>query len=420
MRKPLIACALLAAVALGCATYTGRMTATRDLYYRGAYEDALGSLDELLAGAGENDRSLYLLERGKVNLAAGRYDSAIVDLQAAERRFREIEGTVSVTGQLKSYVFHEGFDDYQPGEHEKILINAYLMLAYWLTGDMEGAYVERNRTITRLNQFLDGVPLEKRRRLEVPFARYLAALLYETEGRAEDARIEYDIVREIAPGAAPAAVNPHVRELVVFVEAGRAPVKVSTEIRGMFRKDGGLLFGTFDVGDREPLVVNTAWGAGFDDLTLGKWFTFSFPRYERQPYDSSCCAVVVDGIEAGRAALLDDVGETAVAALEQDMGKILLRSAIRSTLKLALQNQGKRRKSELTWQGMLGKVLSSVEKADTRSWQTLPAAILVYRLEVGEEQHEVSLAGGVDLPARAVDIRAEAGKKRVVFFSGAR
>ena len=416
MRRRLIACALLLVAALGCATYTGRMTATRDFYYRGEYDEALAALDGLVEEAGDNDRALYLLERGKVNLAAGRYDSAIVDLQAAEARFRDIEGTISVSGQLKSYALHAGFDDYQAEEHEKILINAYLMLAYWLQGDLEGAYVERNRTITRLNQFLDGVPLEERRRLEVPFA----ALLYETEGLADDARIEYDIVREIVPEAAPPAVNPHVRELVVFVEAGRAPVKVSTEVRGMFRRNGGLLLATFDIGEGEPLVLNTAWGAGFDDLTLGKWVTFSFPRYERQPYDSSCCAVVVDGIEAGRATLLDDVGETAVASLEKDMGKILLRSAVRSALKLALQNQGKRKNKELSWQGVLGKVLASVDKADTRSWQTLPAAILVYRLEVGEGEHRVRLDGGSDLPGYPVDIQAEAGRKQIVFFSGAR
>lgn len=392
------------------------MTATRDFYYRGEYDQALAALDELVEGAGDNDRALYLLERGKVNLAAGRYDSAIVDLQAAEARFRDIEGTISVSGQLKSYALHAGFDDYQAEEHEKILINAYLMLAYWLKGDLQGAYVERNRTITRLNQFLDGVPLEDRRRLEVPFARYLAALLYETEGLADDARIEYDIVREIVPDAAPPAVNPHVRELVVFVEAGRAPVKVSTEVRGMFRKNGGLLLATFDIGEGQPLILNTAWGAGFDDLTLGKWVTFSFPRYKRQPWDSSCCAVVVDGIKAGQATLLDDVAETAVASLEKDMGKILLRAAVRSALKLALQNQGKRKNKELTWQGVLGKVLASVDKADTRSWQTLPAAILVYRLEVGEGEHRVRLDGGSDLTEKLEKAAIFEANKDIVIF----
>ena len=143
-------------VVAGCATYTAKMQHSRDLYYDGQYEEALGTLHDLTDEAAGRDRYLFLLERGKVNLAIGEYDSAIVDLQAAEGRFLEIEGTSSIGELISSGLVNPTMGEFQPEPHDKILINTYLLLAYWLKGDREGAVVERNRTLVRLDQYLEG------------------------------------------------------------------------------------------------------------------------------------------------------------------------------------------------------------------------------------------------------------------------
>ncbi|HVO76753.1 MAG TPA: hypothetical protein VMT60_02090, partial [Candidatus Bathyarchaeia archaeon] len=214
MRKACLATIVLLAV--GCATYTSRMELSRDLYYDGRYGDALANLDKLVKDAAERDHYLLLLERGKVDLAAGAYDSAIVDLQKAERRFLEIEATVSVADLFKNMLVNPSMGEYQPEPHEKIMISSYLLLAYWLKGDREGAFVERNRLVERLKQYTGGLSDADRAALDVPFAHYLAAVLYEIEGREDDARIEYDALRRIEPDAVPATVDPKRGELIVF------------------------------------------------------------------------------------------------------------------------------------------------------------------------------------------------------------
>jgi len=62
VRKACLAAIVLLAVA--CATYTAKMELSRDLYYRGRYEEALTGLDKLVKDASGRDHYLFLLERG--------------------------------------------------------------------------------------------------------------------------------------------------------------------------------------------------------------------------------------------------------------------------------------------------------------------------------------------------------------------
>ncbi len=419
MRRRILVISLVAVA--GCATYTAKMQQSRDLYYDGQYEEALGKLHDLTDEAAGRDQYLFLLERGKVNLAIGEYDSAIVDLQEAERRFLEIEGTSSIGELITSALVNPTMGEFQPEPHEKILINTYLLLAYWLKGDREGAYVERNRTIVRLEQYLEGFTGEKQEKFEVLFARYLTALLYEEEGRTDDARIEYDIVGTLNPDAVPAEINPHLTEIALFAELGRAPVKVSTEIRGYLQKEGGVLLGFFTMPDGTPFQYATGVPGSFSLDNSGVLFTFAYPQYVRQKRIVERCAMVIDNVEAGEAILLDSIEETAFAAFEKRLGVILIKAALRTALKVGAQTKLKEKGGVAV--DILGKVLSAVDRADTRSWQTLPAEVRLFRLEVEPGSHEVYVkyftADGTCLGvSRKVTVDVEKGGKGIVYLPG--
>ena len=386
VRGYLIAALLL--IAAGCATYTSKMQESRDSFFDGHYEDALSGLSGLIGEAKGNDIFLYRLERGRVNLASGRYDSAIVDLQAAEERFADIEGTISIPEMISSTLLHPGKGEYKPENHEKILINSYLLLAYWMQGDREGAFVERNRIVSKLGMYMNGLSEEDRDGLDIPFARYLAGLLYEAQGMEDDARIEYERVELLRPGTAPPAVLPRVTEVVVFVDLGRGPVKVSREIRGYFQRDNGLLQGVFllpDIGD--PLVFNMGMGHGFSPDRLGVLFTFAFPQLVRQERFIHSCRIVVDDVEAGEAVLLDDLGQKTDTAFRKKLPKILVKSAIRAYLKTLAQTKLKDEAGGAV--DVLGKLFSAIDRADTRSWQTLPAEVHLFRMETTPGGHEI-------------------------------
>jgi hypothetical protein len=73
--------------------------------------------------------------------------------------------------------------------HETLMISPYLVLAYLNKGDLDGARIERNRTISKIHQYIEAKP--ERAYLENPFARLLSAVIYEMEGKYDDAKIEY-------------------------------------------------------------------------------------------------------------------------------------------------------------------------------------------------------------------------------------
>jgi tetratricopeptide (TPR) repeat protein len=383
--------AAIALLAVACATYTSKMEHSRDLYYEGRYAEALSGLDRLIADSSGRDRSLLLLERGKVNLALDRYDSAIVDLQAAETKFLDIEATMSVAEIFKNILVNPTMSEYQPEAYEKIMISSYLLLAYWLEGDREGAFVERNRLVGRLKQYTDDLSEEDRASLDVPFARYLAALMYEVEGSEDDARIEYDAIGSLSPQALPQVLEPDLPELVVFAETGRAPVRVSTEIRGYLQKNGGALVGFFYLpGSTEPRMFALA---GLADLKLdrpGVLFTFAFPQCIEQPRYVRECRLVIDGVEAGEMTTLDDLENTAYVAYKKDLPMTLLKAAFRTYVKIAAQTkvEEKNKKTKIAFD-VIGKALAAVDRADTRSWQTLPAEVRVFRMECNPGEHEV-------------------------------
>jgi hypothetical protein len=395
-----------------------------ELYYEADYVEAGEKLDGLVEDASNEDIELLRLERGKVRLAAGEFDSAIIDLREAERRFDEIEGTVSMGEALTTALVSEGSKEYQPDPHEKILVNTYLMLAYYLDGDLEGARVERNRTIGRLKVWADpGVPGE-RRPLDVPLARYLAALMYENEGLADDARIEYDAVRSLHPEAAPDTPNTYLTEIAVLAELGRSPVKVSREIRGYFAKHHGGFAGFFTLpGDGGDVIFPLPAGGIFDSSELGTVFTFAFPQQVPQPRLAARCCAVIDGVEAGPAVTLDDIEGASMEAFRRELPTILLKSAMRTYLQVIAQN--KLHGDAGTIAGIVAKVFSAVERADTRSWQTLPAEVAVFRMEIAPGPHEV-LVRYYDESGRRVAsspptiVEVPEGRKAIAWFPGPR
>jgi tetratricopeptide (TPR) repeat protein len=421
-RKAAITALAVLAAAVGCATYTARMSDTGIYYYDGEYDRAMKELDELAGSSSNEDYFLYLLERGKVRLAAGMYDSAIVDMQAAEHRFDEIEGTASVVEMISTSIVSDGSREYKPEPHEKILLNAYLLLSYWCAGDPEGAYVERNRVIRRLDDYLGTVTAAEDSLLDVPFARYLAAVLYENEGMLDDARIEYARVEGIFPEAVPWAPNSHLTEIVVLTEMGRGPVKVSREIRGYFEKVDGQTYGYFNLpgnaGQQVYPVTSSMLGG---DAEFGTVFTFAFPEYIRMPRGAVYAYPVIDGVEAGMAVTLDDLEETAMEAFRRDLGTILLRSALRTYLQLLAQNKLEGDVGRIA--SAVATIFSAVETADTRSWQTLPSEIAVFRMEVEPGSHTVSMRyydenGSPAGESGTREVYVPEGKKQIAWMPG--
>jgi hypothetical protein len=95
-------------------------------------------------------------------------------------------------------------------------------------------------------------------------------------------------------------------------------------------------------------------------------------------------------VEAGEMTTLDDLENTAYVAYKKDLPMTLLKAAFRTYVKIAAQTkvEEKNKKTKIAFD-VIGKALAAVDRADTRSWQTLPAEVRVFRMECNPGEHEV-------------------------------
>jgi hypothetical protein len=392
-------------VCLAASLYTEEIKPFMTELRKGNAQSALEYADTFVAqtkssGKVKQNRYLALLERGKIALNAGRYDQAIADLQEAERRFLAIEGTISLAEGFGSIVTDDTAQEYEAEMHEKIMISPYLALAYLGKGDFAGAQVERNRTINKINHYVEASP--ERAYLENPFARLLAAVMYEMENKPDDAKIEY---RKMKWDSESANLEKKTKstDLVILIDTGLAPHKYQV-------KWGPL-----------PVAVQDT------TIQLG----FAYASYAPTVSAVSRCDVIVDGNSVSQARLLYDLENTVLAQYEKDKKAIIAKLVSRMTTKAAAQVSAHAAADRVAKDNRLaGFLLKSlvnigsaawiaVEQADLRGWSTLPRKINYLRLnELAPGEHVIKIDYGCGMQEKKVNL--EKDKIGIAYFSFAK
>jgi len=284
--------------------------------------------------------------------------------------------------------------------HEKIMISPYLVLAYLGKGDFTGALVERNRTMTKINQYVEAN--EERRYLENPFARLLSAIMYEMENKPADAKIEYRKMKWDEEGTR-LTEKKKSTDLVILIDTGLVPHKYQV-------KWGPL-----------PIVTKDA------TIHLG----FAYASYEPTLSDVSQCAISLDGNPLGAAVLLYDLQSTVLTQYEKDKPAIIAKLVTRMTAKAATQISAHAAADRIAKDNPLagflfkslisigGAVWMAVEQADLRSWSTLPGKINYLRINgLAPGEHKIRIDYGCGVQEKTVNL--EKDKIGIAYFSFAK
>ena len=87
---------------------------------------------------------------------------------------------------------------YKGDDFEKVMINAMLAINFLSLGDMEGALVETRRLNEKLEHYrIDGKKPYKQSEL----ALYLSAMIWEADGKWDDAYIDFVKAYKVNPGS---------------------------------------------------------------------------------------------------------------------------------------------------------------------------------------------------------------------------
>jgi hypothetical protein len=407
--------------------YPDQMRYVRNAFADGAYAQAACVLEENPPAKGEH--LLYKLELGEVRRAAGRFDESNQALLGAGEIIREqderavisIRDTAAVAASL---LVNDRLRPYEAPLYERVLLHTALCSNFLLKGDFDGARVEVRQAyedqkaarekhekeiaktrreaenqqvnlgavegrIADVYKDQEGILREAGNLYQNLYTYYLSSLIYEMNGEYSDAyidaktiyaqrpgfgpvrdalpryakalglRADYDKWRETFGESAAAELPPEYGEIVLLFECGMAPVK--EEVR-------------FAV----PVPMKDHWNL----------VTVAIPKYRlsKNPVDGA--RLVVNGTAYGDSQPLMDVEAAALLELRDRALGIALRHVIRGAAKLVVTEQIRKNQGEFAY---IIAVLagSALERADLRSWITLPKSLQALRTGLPEGKHDM-------------------------------
>jgi len=384
----------------------------------GRTEAALKKLERRSDSA---DRLLYLQERARLEQLTKRYDASldtfkrVFDLYEqgdAEARFR-----VSEAGSgTASLLTNDNAIPYSGFAYERIFAHGFQALNYLARGDYQAAAVEWRRAsleqrvaeqqraalIARAEERareegvdprryethfsgLNTAASEVKSAINNAWVFYLSGAFREGRGEYNDARVDYKKALEM---------NPDSEMLRTDVQ------RVTAKMEGRIQDDRGLVVVSYEQGFVPPRRE-----ISIPIPTIHGYFAVAFPTYDPRDFTTARPLRVHAGGETRTTEALAPVGPMAARALKERLPAMLVRQALRASAKYAAQ---KRAHEQLgPFAAFTTQIYNLVsERADLRSWLTLPAHAQATRLRLpaGEHELELSAPGGgatVSVPVTA-------------------
>ncbi len=380
----------------GCATYSDWVGQMEHEVVAGNADAALEILDEHLDG--KRDRVLYLLNRAMLLRMSGRFEASNRHFEAAKTLIDQLSA-VSVSEQGGAFSINEMVRSYTGEPFERVLIHVYATLNYLELGRPMDARVEVQQMDGLLNELTDeGFP-------GMAFARYLSALVYESLQEWDDALIDYRKALQ-AYDRYPQAFHAQLpRQLEFDLLRMTRRVGLRGEYAGYERRWGEADDPDLDARmARGELVFLLHSGLApvkySENVTAvtqdGEVVTLSMPYYVPRGA-SVTSAVVREDDRMAVTQMYEDIGAIAQYTLERQKPALLARAMARTVLKHEATEVAQNQDDTLGFIVNMAGVLS--ERADTRSWTTLPGRIYLARLPLEPGRHAVR-----------VELRDQAGR----------
>lgn len=341
---------------------------------------------------------LLNLEQGMVNHFAGNYEESSRAFTQAENKIDELF-TKSISRAVQSFVVNDNSLAYDGEDYEDIYLNIFKGLNYIHLNDLESALVEVRRVtykLERLDEKYNGLveALSKADTTETDqdkwkagttnvqnsaLGRYLSTILYAKTNKPDDARIEVENLMQAYrdqpsiysfdnPSAEELQILTHPDSYNVLVQAfsGRAPIKKQNDVR-LYLKESDT------------------------------YLKFSLPTLHTFNSQVRSINVKVNNDETVKLDLIEEMDLVAKEVYKVKEPIIYARTVVRTFLKAAaankLKNESKKENDRLgSMVNIMGKFAQeTTEKADLRSWQTMPGKAYGTVLQLPPGEHNIQV-----------------------------
>lgn len=362
---------------------------------RGQIGEALERLEDSPLARRDRDRLLYLMEKGTLLHLRGDYRQSNEVLEAADRLFEELF-TRSVSAETLSFATNETVIPYAGADYESVYLNYYKILNYLALDDVEAAAVEARRIDEKLNWFTDRYG-EGHAFREDGFLRLLTGLVFEALGDANNALVAYrKSLEAYKANAGTYGVGPPDflwRRLAT--SARRTGLIQQAE---EYEERGGLALPPSEQTDRGVVAVLVNNGAIPRKQEVRAVFpsghgfpvTLAVPDFVSRPSGADTIAVTLDGTQRVETQVVEDLGAVARRSLEDRKGRMLAKAIARVAAKQLAAHQARKEAGPLA--GFAAQVLALItERADLRSWTTLPREVRMAVSPAAPGRHQAVL-----------------------------
>lgn len=371
---------------------------------------------------GSNERLLFLLDSAMINMLCGNYEESNKYFHSADALAEDL-WTKSFTKESVSFLVNDYTIPYAGEDFERALINLFSAINYAGLAGYDEALVEIRRldmNLRAINDKYEGKNVYK----EDAFARYLSGIIYEVDNNLDDAYIDYYKAWQVFKDYERDYGVPVPRILLEDLFRVAGAVNRTEEIRsivpgadgpewlkqGEAKGLGKVVFILFN--GRSPVKRESKLFVPLKDGPV----TIAFPRYEVKPPACRSGRVIAESggvrIEA-ETELVEDINKIAVKNLEDRSVRVIAKTAARVAAKqVAIRSVTKNE----TARTLLNIANIFIERADTRTWRTLPGEIYLSRLFLPEGQYRVyvNLCGQGEKPVESVNLKA--GETRFILF----
>ncbi len=390
----------------GCATYSTSFATIEQQLEDRRYDDALNAIEK--QSGDRKDHVLYLLNKGMVLRMKHEFAASNESFEAAKQEMERLYAA-SVSENALSFVVNDATVSYAGDDYEQVLVHLYMALNYLELGQRDEARVEALQVDLKLREISEKIPASKF--TEDALSRYLTGLIYDELGEWSDAMIAYrkayeayqkyqrdfgvpvpamlkaDLLRlakrqgltdELARYRKEFGMDPPKKtgadepqgELVFVLNNGLAPIKREKLIETW--------------APPPSVVVDATTPSGMTPPTPPVLVTIALPYYQSRPTLVSGARIsVLD--KTANTQMMEDIDAIARSSLDARMPAITARAIARAIAKGVIQesvDQAGKKNDDLRVLGsMLVRIASvATERADTRSWLTLPANVQLARL----------------------------------------
>ncbi len=422
--RDFVAIAVLAALAtLACgAGHTLTMGSVVRTLDSDGIDAAVEEFRESFGDSTGRNRLLYLMELGNLYRLAGDYPTAVRLFLEADR-LSDLQGAFKPGRRIASLLTSDLALEFRDADYEKVMINYCLAVCYAAMGDVENALVECRRLNNKLKVMNAAYGDMGNRYSDDAFVRYFSGVLYEKAGELNDALVAYrrsvyvydEFYSRYYGLPAPDMVKIDVLRLCRELGFRSMLEEYSAswpdlEPDSLYRDPGwGEIVVVAEVGFIPPRKEISRTAVVNDRIY--RIALPSIPEVRRMPHSLEAWS----GDFTVRGFLAEDLTAIARKNLEDQAGRILAKAVARLVLKAGVAEAGEELVEKLTGEegiasGMAGFLLSLAgaftERADLRSWLTLPDRIYMARLTLPPGRRRVTVTmDGKTIHSGTVDVK---------------